>query len=211
MERIIHLASRPGDIVLDCFAGSGTTSAVAQKMGRRWVAAEWAATTIADFALPRLERVVKGDDPGGVTEPIGWRGGGGFRLLDVAPSVYTVDDAMVLLSESVTAGELAESVAAQLGFAYELDGALCGRRNAMRLAVIDGVLNDDIVQLLVGALDEKERLTVVATAAEPGAEDSLRKLRPGSRFRKVPRDLARLSRRRSEVVQLVLDGLGVGS
>ncbi len=209
IERILHIGSNPGDIVLDCFAGSGTTASVAHKMGRRWATVEWSAENIAQFALPRLEKVVAGSDPGGITSSSGWTGGGGFRLLDVAASVYEVDDATVLLAGNVTAGELAESVAAQLGFAYELDGAFCGRKNLMRLAVIDGVLNDDIVRLLVGALGENERVTVVATAAEPGAEDVLKSLRPGSKVRKVPRDLAKLSRRRSDVVQLVLSGLEV--
>lgn len=210
MRRIIHIASNPGDVVLDCFAGSGTTAAVAHKMGRRWVAVEWSAKTLKNFTVPRLEMVLRNEDPLGVTDTVGWAGGGGFRVLDVAPSVYTVDDSTILLAENVTAGELAESVAAQLGFTYEPDGAFCGRRNAMRLAVIDGVLNTDIIDLLIDALDEKGRVTIVATASEPGAEDYLRSRRPGSRFRKVPRDLARLSHRRSEVVQLVLDGLEVG-
>jgi len=209
LARIIHIGSNPGDIVLDCFAGSGTTAAVAHKMGRRWVTAEWSAENIRDFTLPRLEKVISGSDPGGATDDQGWEGGGGMRLFDIAPSVYEVEGATVLLADNVTAGELAESVAAQLGFAYEPDGAFCGRKNAMRLAVIDGVLSEDIVRLLVDALSAKERVTVVATAAEPGAEDLLRSLRSGSRVRKVPRDLARLSRRRSEVVQLVLDGLEV--
>ena len=207
MQRIIEVATDADDVVLDCFAGSGTTAAVAHKMARRWVTIEWSANNIADFTLPRLGKVVKGEDPGGVTESTGWEGGGGFRLLDVAPSVYEVSGASILLADNVTAGELAESVAAQLGFTYELDGAFCGRKNKMRLAVIDGVLSDDIVRLLAGALADGERVTVVATAAEAGAEDLLRSLSPGSRARKVPRDLARLSRRRSEKVQLILDGL----
>jgi len=199
---------RQRDIVLDCFAGSGTTAAVAHKMGRRWVTCEWSAENIATFALPRLEKVVNGEDAGGISEDVEWEGGGGFRLLDVAPSVYEVDGSTVLLSDTVTAGELAESVAAQLNFEYEPDGVFIGRKGRMRLAVIDGVLNEDIVRILVGALGEKERVTVVATASEPGAEDLLRNLCQGSRVRKVPRDLARLSARRSQVVQLVLDGLG---
>lgn len=207
MERIIAIGTNPGDIVLDCFAGSGTTAAVAHKMGRRWVTCEWSAENVANFTLPRLEKVVKGEDPGGITEQVGWAGGGGFRLLDIAPSVYEVDGASILLAEAVTAGQLAESVAAQLSFDYEPDGVFVGKKGRMRLALIDGVLNDDIVNLLVGALGEKERVTVVATAAEPGAEDLLRNLVTGSKVRKVPRDLARLSARRSEVVQLVLDGL----
>jgi adenine-specific DNA-methyltransferase len=209
MERIIHIGSNPGDIVLDSFAGSGTTAAVAHKMERRWVTCEWSADNIATFTLPRLEKVVAGKDPGGVTAQTGWGGGGGFRLLDIAPSVYEVVDNTILLTENVTSGQLAESVAAQLGFDYVPNGVFSGEKGRMRLSVVDGVLNDDIARLVVGALQEKERVTVVATACEPGAEDLVRSLVPGSRVRKVPRDLARLSARRSEVVQLVLDGLEV--
>ncbi|WP_078948166.1 site-specific DNA-methyltransferase [Streptomyces griseus] len=67
MARIIHIASNPGDIVLDCFAGSGTTAAVAHKMGRRWVTSELLPETVARYTLPRLAKVVNGQDPGGIT------------------------------------------------------------------------------------------------------------------------------------------------
>lgn len=67
LERIIHIATNPGDIVLDCFAGSGTTAAVAQKMGRRWVTCELVEDTFNRFTVPRLSRVISNDDPGGVT------------------------------------------------------------------------------------------------------------------------------------------------
>ncbi|MGC3000128.1 site-specific DNA-methyltransferase [Streptomyces sp. G35A] len=67
LQRIIHIATNPGDIVLDCFAGSGTTAAVAHKMGRRWVTSELIATTVETFTKPRLAKVVRGEDPGGIT------------------------------------------------------------------------------------------------------------------------------------------------
>ncbi len=67
LERIIHIGSNPGDIVMDIFAGSGTTAAVAQKMGRRWVTCELLDSTFKTFTRPRLEKVVRGQDPGGVT------------------------------------------------------------------------------------------------------------------------------------------------
>lgn len=67
LARVIHIASNPGDIVLDCFAGSGTTAAVAHKMGRRWVTSELLADTVARYTLPRLAKVVNGQDPGGIT------------------------------------------------------------------------------------------------------------------------------------------------
>src|SRR5699024_5659116 len=67
LERIIHIASNPGEIVLDVFAGSGTTAAVAHKMGRRWVACELIEDTVERFTQPRLTKVVCGKDPGGIT------------------------------------------------------------------------------------------------------------------------------------------------
>lgn len=67
LERIIHIASNPGDLVLDCFAGSGTTAAVAHKLGRRWVTSELHASTVQAFTKPRLRMVIEGTDTGGVS------------------------------------------------------------------------------------------------------------------------------------------------
>jgi adenine-specific DNA-methyltransferase len=186
MERIIHIASNPGDVVLDCFVGSGTTAAVAQKMGRRWVAVEREETTVAEFALPRLTRVVAGEDPGGVTELTSWEGGGGFRVLEVAPSMFEADDGMVFLADWMTNGALAEATAAQLGFAYEDDAPFAGRKGRSRLAVVDGVVNEQVVRLLATALPVGERVVVCGTGIDTQARPVLRELRPGSTLRKIP-------------------------
>ena len=65
---IIHIATNPGDIVLDCFAGSATTAAVAQKMGRRWVTCELLESNYSTYDVPRLIKVVNDEDPGGITQ-----------------------------------------------------------------------------------------------------------------------------------------------
>jgi adenine-specific DNA-methyltransferase len=83
LERIIHIASDPGDLVLDFFAGSATTAAVAHKMQRRWLAVERSPLTAARFAVPRLAKVVAGHDPDGVTAATGWYGGGSFKVATV--------------------------------------------------------------------------------------------------------------------------------
>jgi adenine-specific DNA-methyltransferase len=85
LERIIHIATNPGELVVDIFGGSGTTAAVAHKMNRRWVAAERNAQTVLDFLIPRVRRVIDGADPGGVTEATSWAGGGGFEVVHVSP------------------------------------------------------------------------------------------------------------------------------
>jgi adenine-specific DNA-methyltransferase len=93
LARIIHVASNPGDLVVDIFAGSGTTAAVAHKMGRRWIVAERSRATVDDVLIPRLSRVVDGTDPGGVTAAAGWDGGGSFDVVEVSPVLgHTADD-----------------------------------------------------------------------------------------------------------------------
>lgn len=85
LERIIHIATNPGELVVDIFGGSGTTAAVAHKMRRRWVVAERNAQTVLDFLLPRLQGVIDGSDSGGVTEATSWVGGGSFEVVHVSP------------------------------------------------------------------------------------------------------------------------------
>ena len=190
LERVIHIGSNPGDIVLDVFAGSGTTAAVAHKMGRRWVTAELNPATVRDFTRPRLAKVVDGDDPGGITEKVGWAGGGGFVDVTVGPSMYEVTPAGVLLAEWATNGQFARAVAAQLGFRFEADAApLCGRRGRMRLAVFDGAVGAEEVREVVGALGDGERVTIVGKTVLPGAEEALVGLSRGSRVLKAPRDV----------------------
>lgn len=189
MRRVIEVASDPGDLVLDCFLGSGTTAAVAHKMGRRWIGVERAAETLDSFAIPRLTKVVVGEDPGGITEEIDWTGGGGFRVLDVGPSMFEDDEGVVVLADWATNSELAEATAAQLGFAHDPAPPFCGREGRSRLAVIDGLVNKLVVNLLVGALGEDELLTVCGTSVDDQAAEALRAMRPGSRVRKIPASL----------------------
>lgn len=77
IHRILHIATKPGDVVLDCFAGSGTTGAVAHKMKRRWIMIE-IGKHAETHIIPRLQRIIEGTDNGGITEKSNWKGGGGF-------------------------------------------------------------------------------------------------------------------------------------
>ncbi|MGX5733037.1 site-specific DNA-methyltransferase [Bosea thiooxidans] len=86
IERVLHIATRPGDLVLDSFLGSGTTAAVAHKMGRRYIGIEMGDHAITHCA-PRLKKVIDGEQ-GGISESIGWKGGGGFRFYRLGPPVF---------------------------------------------------------------------------------------------------------------------------
>jgi adenine-specific DNA-methyltransferase len=186
LYRVIAVASDPGDVILDPFLGSGTTAAVAQKMGRRWIGIEREAATIDAYVMPRLTKVVEGQDPGGVTDTVGWQGGGGFRVLAVASSMFEADEGLVFLDALMTNNRLAEATAAQLGFAYTPDAPFAGRKGRSRLAVVDGLVNADVIRILVSALGEGERIVICGTAIDPDARGLLQELRSGSSLRKIP-------------------------
>lgn len=265
LQRIIHIATDPGDVVLDCFGGSGTTAAVAHKMNRRWVLVEQSSATVDTFVIPRLSMVVAGKDPYGITSVtrevldgdlpddvddavvraaagvmkdlfdhgtfagVGgvsqkmvlemasamrkaskvrkevtklWEGGGGFLVAAVGPSMFEDYEGTTVLAEWATGGALAEAVAAQLKFPFDPSGPFAGKKGRSRLAVLDGMLTCAVADYLAGQLEERETLLVVAQALEPGVEDHVRALRPGSRARKVPRDLAAVGRKPSHLVKL---------
>jgi len=86
----LHIATNPNDLILDSFAGSGTTGAVAHKMGRRWIMVELGEHCHTHI-VPRLQKVIDGEDQGGITKAANWQGGGGFRYYRVAPSLLEQD------------------------------------------------------------------------------------------------------------------------
>jgi adenine-specific DNA-methyltransferase len=118
LKRILELATQPGDLVLDSFAGSGTTGAVAHKMGRRWIMVELGEHCHTHI-IPRLKKVVDGQDPGGVTEATKWKGGGGFRYFGLAPSLLERDGwGNWVISKDYNAAMLAEAMCRHMGFTY---------------------------------------------------------------------------------------------
>ncbi|MFM0561704.1 site-specific DNA-methyltransferase [Paraburkholderia sediminicola] len=118
LQRIIHIASNPGDLVLDSFAGSGTTGAVAHKMGRRWIMIELGEHCNTHI-LPRLKKVVDNQDPGGVTDTSGWKGGGGFRYYRLAPSLLQKDKwGNWVIQSDYNPSMLAQAVCKLMGFTY---------------------------------------------------------------------------------------------
>ena len=88
--QVLRIATSPGDLVLDSFLGSGTTAAVAHKMGRRWIGVEQGEHA-RTHCHPRLVKVVDGEQ-GGVSEAVGWQGGGGFRFAVLGPAVFDEHD-----------------------------------------------------------------------------------------------------------------------
>jgi len=141
IERIIHIATNPGDLVLDSFLGSGTTAAVAHKMGRRYIGIEVGDHAVTHCA-PRLKKVIEGEQ-GGISKSIGWTGGGGFRFYRLGEAVFGEDGA---LTPGIAFANLAAHVwFAETGHAPDRapDGPLLGVREGVTVALLyNGVLGD---------------------------------------------------------------------
>lgn len=118
LKRILTLSTNENDYVLDSFLGSGTTAAVAHKMGRRWIGVELEDTCFT-HCLPRLKKVCDGTDQGGISEAANWKGGGGFKYYELAPSLLKQDshDNWVI-SEEYNANMLAAAMAKHENFKY---------------------------------------------------------------------------------------------
>ncbi len=121
IARILQIATLEGDIVLDSFLGSGTTAAVAHKMKRRWLGVELSEAANTYCAL-RLKKVIDGRDDGGISETVGWQGGGGFRFFNLAPSLLDKDKwGNWIVSKQYNPEMLAEATCKLEGFQYSPD------------------------------------------------------------------------------------------
>ena len=118
LQRVLQIATNPGDLVLDSFAGSGTTGAVAHKMGRRWIMVELGEHCHTHI-IPRLKKTVDGEDKGGVSEATDWQGGGGFRYYGLAPSLLQQDRwGQWVVNKDYNAVMLAAAICKLEGFTY---------------------------------------------------------------------------------------------
>lgn len=118
LKLALHISTNPGDLVLDSFAGSGTTGAVAHKMGRRWIMVELGEHCHTHI-IPRLKKVIDGEDKGGISESVNWQGGGGFRYYKLASSLIVNDRwGNPVINPEYNAAQLAEAIAKLEGFTY---------------------------------------------------------------------------------------------
>jgi adenine-specific DNA-methyltransferase len=118
IKRVLEIATNPNDLILDSFAGSGTTGAVAHKMGRRWIMVELGEHCHTHI-IPRLRKVIDGEDKGGISKAVNWQGGGGFRYYRLAPTLIVNDRwGNPVINPEYNAAMLAEALAKLEGFTY---------------------------------------------------------------------------------------------
>ena len=190
MRRIIQIASNAGDIVLDSFAGSGTTGAVAHKMGRRWIMAELGDHAVTHI-VPRLRKVIDGSDPGGITEAVDWKGGGGFRYYRLAPSLLEKDAwGNWVISKDYDAAKVAQAVCKLMGFVYQPDETHYWMQGRSSETDFIYVTTQSLTRAQLAALSEEvgdERTLLVCCKAFRADPDAF----PNLTVRKIPQAVLR--------------------
>jgi len=189
IERIIEMATEPNQWVLDSFAGSGTTGAVAHKLGRKWVMIELAPQA-ETHALKRSKGVVDGSDQTGISKEVGWKGGGGFRYCVLGKSLFR-GDSRGLIGLEFDDGDLIEAVCKIEGFRFvgreflgktKLHGAVDSKRYCH---VTEEFVTQDYVDQIASELGEDESLVIYCLKKS----SSLKPPR-NIQVKKIPRDVA---------------------
>ncbi|MCC7311530.1 MAG: site-specific DNA-methyltransferase [Sulfuritalea sp.] len=188
LERVLNLATNPGDLVLDSFAGSGTTGAVAHKMGRRWIMVELGEHCHTHI-IPRLQKVIDGDDQGGITEAVSWRGGGGFRYYRLAPSLLEKDKwGNWVINHDYNAAMLAEALCKLEGFSYAPSDAVYWQHGHSTerdfVYVTTASLTHEQLQQLSDEVGPDRTLLVLCTAFRAKADAY-----PNLTVRKIPKQV----------------------
>ena len=190
IKRVLDLATKEGDLVLDSFAGSGTTGAVAHKMGRRWIMVELGEHACT-HVIPRLTSVLNGTDTSGITKAVNWKGGGGFRYYRIAPSLLEKDPwGNWVISKEFDAAKLSQAVCKLMGFVYQPDEThywMQGRSSETDfIYVTTQSLTHDQLSAVSEAVGDERTLLVCCKAFRANADSF-----PNLTIRKIPQAVLR--------------------
>ena len=189
IERVLTIGSNEGDLVLDSFLGSGTTAAVAHKMGRKYIGIEMGDHAYTHCKV-RLDKLIDGSDQGGISKSVNWHGGGGYRFYELAPSLINEDDFdEFVINKEYDADMLASAVALHEGFNYEPDSAIFWKQSkgneSSFLFVTTRHLNGAYLDSIKSTMEDGEFLIIACKSFEAGLD----KLYPNITIKKIPQML----------------------
>lgn len=171
VNRIIEMITSPGDWVLDSFLGSGTTAAVAHKLGRKWIGIELGEHA-ETLCLPRLKRVVSGEDQTGISKQVGWEGGGGFRYCVLGESLFAKDKdtGLVMINPKYTNGPLVAAVCNLEDFRLNNDGVFHGVRGNIYAHVTEDKVTQAYLDALIDRLPKGKSLAIYCLKRTTGLD-----------------------------------------
>ena len=165
IQRILQIATKPGDLVLDSFLGSGTTAAVAQKMNRRYIGIELSNVAYS-HVVPRLQAVISGNDKNGITKEVKYEGGGGYTFYELAPTLIKLDSfGQQIINSEYRPEMLAAAVAKHEGYKYNPDSSCYWKQSVSEehsyLYVTTHHINEDAIQNILNEMKGDEFLLIV--------------------------------------------------
>jgi len=171
---ILGIATNEGDLVLDSFLGSGTTSAVAHKMGRKYIGIEMGEHAYT-HCKKRLDMVISGDDKGGISKSVNWTGGGGYRFYELAPTLINKDEfGEYIINPEYSADMLAAAIALHEGFIYEPDSSAFWKQShgneKSYLFVTTRHLNAAFMDSIIGGMEDDEYLVIACCSFDKGID-----------------------------------------
>lgn len=189
ITRILYIATNSGDLVLDSFLGSGTTAAAAHKMGRRWIGIEMGEHAYTHCKV-RIDKVVAGEDSGGITKSIDWQGGGGYRFYELASSLINTDPfGEYVINPDYNANSLAAAMALHEGFTYQPDGDLFWKQSVGNessfLFVTTRHLSSAYLDSIKDTMEDGEYLVIACRSFDSGLD----KAYPSITIKKIPQML----------------------
>lgn len=186
ISRIFSMTTIEGDYVLDSFLGSGTTAAVAQKMNRKWIGIEMGEHAYSHCKV-RLDRVIDGEDTGGITKDEKWQGGGGYHFYELAPSLLVKNDKLPIyqINPSYTFEMLCEAICKIEGFRYKPQDVFHGHSSEKRfIHITTEFINAGYIKSLSAHLVEGQSLLIYGTKIQ---SDMV--LPDNIEVKKIPKDL----------------------
>lgn len=186
---VLQIATNQGDLVLDSFLGSGTTAAVAHKMGRRYIGIEMGEHAYT-HCKKRLDMVVSGEDKGGISKAVKWENGGGYRFYELAPTLINKDEfGEYIINPDYSADMLAAAMALHEGFTYEPDSSAFWKQShgneKSYLFVTTRHLNAAFMDSIIGGMEDDEYLVIACCSFDKGMD----KLNPHITVKKIPQML----------------------
>lgn len=185
LERVLLLATKPGDYVLDSFLGSGTTAAVAQKMGRKWIGVELGNHAYTHCKV-RMDMVIDGEQ-GGISKAVDWQGGGGYHFYELAPSLLVKNDKLPIyqINPSYTFEMLCEAVCKLEGFHYKPSGNFHGYSSERRfIHITKEFINAEYIKAVAASLGENQSLLIYGTRIQSDL-----RLPDNIEVKRIPKDL----------------------
>lgn len=174
ISQIFEMCTVNGDLVLDSFLGSGTTAAVAHKMGRKYIGIELGNHAYT-HCVPRLKKVIDGEDQGGITKSQNWQGGSGFKFYELAPSLLKEDEfGQMIVNPEYNADQLAAAMALQEGYTYSPDKETYWKQGYGSehdyIFTTTQFLTAETVDRIHEAMSEEESLLICCTAYQKEAK-----------------------------------------